>query len=63
MAGGGQRYECAYCLYDGNRSRVTLHYERTGRESLEGFTFGADCTEFEQRSGKVDRREPVRIKL
>lgn len=59
----GTTYTCDYCLRDGHGSRVKMHYERTGRESLEGFTFGADCTEFERRDGENDRRKPVRIRL
>lgn len=58
----GKRYECGYCLNERNGSRVALHYQRTGRESLEGFTFGADCTEYEE-GGKQDGRKPVRIRL
>lgn len=42
----GKRYHCGYSLCYGHHSRVWLHYQRTGKESLEGMTFGTDCTEF-----------------
>ncbi len=53
---GKARYHCGYSLEESHRSRVALHYERTGRESLEGFTFGADCTEFEGRQRKQAKK-------
>lgn len=47
---GGERsktqYHCGYSLCLGHHSRVWLHYQRTGRESLEGMTHGTGCTEF-----------------
>lgn len=46
------QYMCGYSLDELNRSRVSLHYERTGKQSLEGFTFGADCTEYEPKAKK-----------
>lgn len=42
----GKHYHCGYSLCYGHHSRVWLHYQRTGRESLEGMTFGENCTEF-----------------
>lgn len=49
MNSGGSAWPyCAYSLRCGHRSRVALHYARTGTQSLEGFTFGADCTEYEE---------------
>lgn len=59
----GVVYSCDYCLRDGHGSRVAMHYARTGQNSLEGFTFGANCTEFERRDGENDRRKPVRIRV
>lgn len=42
----GVRYHCGYSLCLTHHSRVWLHYQRTGRESLEGMTHGSNCTEF-----------------
>lgn len=49
LSGGkeeGRRYICGYSLCLGHHSRVWLHYQRTGRESLVGFTSGEGCSEF-----------------
>jgi hypothetical protein len=43
---GQNRYHCGYSLCLGHHSRIYLHYQRTGKQSLEGFTTGAGCTEF-----------------
>lgn len=43
---GQNRYHCGYSLCLGHHSRVYLHYQRTGKQSLEGFTSGTGCTEF-----------------
>lgn len=43
---GQNRYHCGYSLCLGHHSRIYLHYQRTGKQSLEGFTSGAGCTEF-----------------
>lgn len=40
------RYHCGYSLCLGHHSRIYLHYQRTGKQSLEGFTSGTGCTEF-----------------
>ncbi len=37
---------CGYSLCYGHHSRVYLHYQRTGRESLEGMIFGKECPEY-----------------
>lgn len=42
----GKHWCCGYSLCFGHHSRVWLHYQRTGRESLEGMTHGTGCTEF-----------------
>lgn len=42
-AGG---YHCGYGLCLNHHSRVWLHYQRTGTESLEGMTFDHNCTEW-----------------
>ncbi len=43
---GQNRYHCGYSLCLGHHSRIYLHYQRTGKQSLEGFTSGEGCTEF-----------------
>lgn len=43
---GKNRYHCGYSLCLGHHSRIYLHYQRTGKQSLEGFTSGTGCTEF-----------------
>lgn len=43
---GQNRYHCGYSLCLGHHSRIYLHYQRTGKQSLEGFTSGTGCTEF-----------------
>lgn len=43
---GQNRYHCGYSLCWGHHSRVWLHYQRTGKQSLEGMTHGTGCTEF-----------------
>lgn len=43
---GQNRYHCGYSLCLGHHSRIYLHYQRTGKQSLEGFTTGTGCTEF-----------------
>lgn len=43
---GQNRYHCGYSLCLGHHSRIYLHYQRTGKQSLEGFTSGVGCTEF-----------------
>ena len=42
----GKHWYCGYSLCSGHHSRVWLHYQRTGKESLEGMTHGTGCTEF-----------------
>lgn len=37
---------CGYSLCYGHTSRIKLHYDRIGRESLEGFRHGIGCPEF-----------------
>lgn len=37
---------CGYSLCLTHHSRVWLHYQRTGRENLDGMTFDANCTEW-----------------
>lgn len=44
--GSKTQYHCGYSLCYGHHSRVWLHYQRTGRQSLEGMTHGTGCTEF-----------------
>lgn len=41
-----KEYHCGYSLCLTHHSRVWLHYQRTGRESLEGMTFDTNCTEW-----------------
>lgn len=43
---GQTRYHCGYSLCLGHHSRIYLHYQRTGKQSLKGFTTGTGCTEF-----------------
>lgn len=43
---GQNRYHCGYSLCLGHHSRIYLHYQRTGKQSLKGFTTGTGCTEF-----------------
>ena len=42
----GKHLHCGYSLCLGHHSRIYLHYQRTGKQSLEGFTSGEGCTEF-----------------
>lgn len=42
----GKHWHCGYSLCLGHHSRIYLHYQRTGKQSLEGFTSGTGCTEF-----------------
>lgn len=39
-------YHCGYGLCLNHHSRVWLHYQRTGTESLDGMTFDHNCTEW-----------------
>lgn len=45
-AGSNKGLHCGYALCLTHHSRVWLHYQRTGRESLDGMTSDADCTEW-----------------
>lgn len=45
-AGNSKEYHCGYSLCLTHHSRIWLHYQRTGRESLEGMTFDTNCTEW-----------------
>ena len=45
-AGSNNGLHCGYALCLTHHSRVWLHYQRTGRESLDGMTSDADCTEW-----------------
>lgn len=45
-AGSNNGLHCGYALCLTHHSRVWLHYQRTGNESLDGMTFGANCTEW-----------------
>lgn len=59
--GTDDKWACGYSLDDNNHSRVYLHYQRTGKESLDGFTFGADCTEYKSKA-QADREKREKIK-
>lgn len=43
---GNVYFHCGYSLCLGHQSRIALHYQRTGKQSLEGFTTGENCTEY-----------------
>ena len=43
---GSAGYHCGYGLCLNHHSRVWLHYQRTGTESLDGMTFDHNCTEW-----------------
>lgn len=43
---GTRDVACGYSLRYGHQSRVKIHYDRIGMESLEGMTHGIGCTEF-----------------
>lgn len=43
---GNVYFHCGYSLCFGHQSRIALHYQRTGKQSLEGFTTGENCTEY-----------------
>ena len=45
-SGNSKEYHCGYSLCLTHHSRIWLHYQRTGRESLEGMTFDTNCTEW-----------------
>lgn len=45
-AGSNNGLHCGYSLCLTHRSRLWLHYQRTGKQSLEGFTTGENCTEY-----------------
>nr|DAE63248.1 MAG TPA: hypothetical protein [Caudoviricetes sp.] len=45
-AGSNNGLHCGYSLCLTHHSRLWLHYQRTGRESLDGMTSDADCTEW-----------------
>nr|DAY81241.1 MAG TPA: DNA-binding transcriptional regulator [Caudoviricetes sp.] len=45
-AGSNKGLHCGYSLCLTHHSRIWLHYQRTGRESLDRMTSDADCTEW-----------------
>lgn len=48
-----KEYHCGYSLCLAHHSRIWLHYQRTGRESLEGMTFDTNCTEWMHGNPRV----------
>ncbi len=66
IAGAGTDGYLIICLYSSipeHDSRVFLHYKRVGKEDLSTFTTNTNCTEFEPKEGKKQKKTTVTLNI